>query len=170
MAEGVRIARGDLVMFFDGDVIGLTHKDLDMMVNPIVKGKADMIIAVTNCSTIGSYGPFDSINGERVLWRKHIVSHLDKFTNVGNGVEFVINDLHKHKRIKTIHLKSVYILSKFEKVLPQEAILQYIIEAKQFLTAILQIQTNGITPQAKKLLNLSQGYLRRALDYFQEPL
>lgn len=167
LAEGIRASQGELLMFFDGDVIGLTHKDLDRMVRPVISGRADMVIAATNCSSIGPLAPFDDINGERVLWRKNIIGHLDKFHTVGNGVEFVINDLHKRKRVRTIQLPHVFLLSKFEKVPATEAILQYIKEAKQFVTAILQIQSDSVTPQAKRLLRASQDYLRRALDYFQ---
>ena len=167
MMEGVRKARGDLIMFLDGDVVGLTHADLNRMTAPVLNNLADMVIAVTNCWGVGSFEPFNVINGERVLRRDAIIDHINKFAHVGNGVEFIINEIHKHKRIKTIKLPHVYILSKFEKVSPPEAIVQYVKEAKQFVTAILQIQADGITPHAKKLLRVSQAYLKHALDYFQ---
>lgn len=167
MAQAVRASMGELIMFLDGDVVGLTHKDLDTMISPIIQGKADMIIAATNCWGAGSFEPFNSINGERVLWRKNIKDHLEKFVNVGNGVEFVINDLHKSKRVKTIKLPHVYILSKVEKSAVPEAILQYVKEAGQFLKAIVAIQTNDLTPQAKKVFRVAQSYIKRALDYLQ---
>jgi len=167
MAEGVEASSGELIMFLDGDVVGLTHKDLDAMIHPVVQGKADMIIAVTNCWSSGSFEPFNSINGERVLWRNTIEAHLEKFRNVGNGVEFVINDLHKSKRVKTIKLPHVYILSKVEKVAVPEAMIQYVKEAGQFLKAIVAIQTNDLTPQAKKVFRVAQSYIKLALTYLQ---
>jgi len=167
MAEGVRRATGDLIMFMDGDVVGLTHRDLDAMVDPLIRKSADMVIAVTNFSKIGDIAPFDKINGERVLWRKSITRHLEEFKNVGNRVEFVINHIHRNKRVQTIHLKHVYILSKVEKATVPEAMRQYIAEAGQFLKAIIQIQSNDLTPTARQALTTAQSYIKRALEYFQ---
>lgn len=167
LAQGVRASSGELTMFLDGDVVGLTHKDLDAMTTPVAMGKADMVIAVTNCWNVGSFAPYDSINGERVVWRKNIEEHLRKFEHVGNGVEFVINDIHKHKRVKTIKLPHVYILSKIEKAAVPEAMKLYVKEAAQFLKAIVQIQTNDLPPKAKRVFRVAQSYIKQALDYLQ---
>lgn len=169
MAEGVRRSKGDIIMFLDGDLVGLTHADLDRMVEPVIGGAADMVIAVTNCWGLPGFAPFDAINGERVLWKKNIDRHLDAFTTVGNGVEFIINDLHKAKRIRTITLPHVYILRKTEKAPQKEAMKQYAKEAGQFLRAIVQIQADELTPQAKRVFRVAQSYIRQALTYIQTP-
>ena len=165
MAEGVAVSSGELLMFLDGDIVGLTHKDLDTMIAPVVGKKADMVIAATNCWNVGSFAPYDSINGERVVWRKNIEGHLKKFEHVGNGVEFVINDLHKKKIVKTIKLPHVYILGKLDKAAVPEAMKQYVKEAGQFLKAIVQIQTNDLPPKAKRVFRVAQSYIKQALDY-----
>lgn len=167
MAEGVRHAKGALLMFLDGDLVGLTHADLNHMIEPVVGNRADMVIAVTNCWGLPGFAPFDDINGERVVWKKTIMPHLDAFTSVGNGVEFVINDIHKNKRVKTIKLPHVYILRKTEKVAQREAVKQYVKEAGQFLRAIIQIQADDLTPQAKRVFRVAQSYVRQALEYIQ---
>lgn len=169
IAEGVRRSRGELLMFLDGDLVGLAHRDLDRMIDPVVNDHADMVIAVTNCWGLAGFEPFNDINGERVVWRKNIESRLDAFTNVGNGVEFVINDLHRGKRVKTIKLAHVYILRKVEKTQQAEAMKQYVKEAGQFLRAIVQIQADERTPQAKRVFRVAQQYIRQALEYFQSP-
>jgi len=165
MAEGVRASSGELVMFLDGDVVGLTHKDLDTMIAPVVGKKADMVIAVTNCWNVKSFSPYDGINGERVLWRSSIIHRLKDFERVGNGVEFVINDIHKNKRVKTIKLPYVFILSKVEKAAVPEAMKQYVVEAGQFLKAIVQIQTNDLSPKTKRVFRITQSYIKQALEY-----
>ena len=96
-----------------------------------------------------------------------IKDHLEKFRNVGNGVEIIINDIHTSKRVKTIKLPHVYILSKVEKVAVPEAMIQYVKEAGQFLKAIVAIQTNDLTPQAKKVFRVAQSYIKLALTYLQ---
>ncbi len=167
MAEGVRRAMGDLLMFLDGDLVGLTHKDLDAMVLPLMQKRAAMVIAITNCWGLPGFEPFNDINGERVLWKRAIDRHLDAFTDVGNGVEFVINDLHKGKRVTTIKLPHVYILRKNEKATQAEAMKQYVKEAGQFLRAIVQIQADELTPRTKRLFRIAQSYVRQALEYLQ---
>lgn len=167
MAEGVRRATGDLLMFLDGDVVGLTHNDLDAMVTPVIEKRTDMTIAVTNCWGLPGFEPFNDINGERVLWKRAIERHLDAFTDVGNGVEFIINDLHKRKRVMTIKLPYVYILRKNEKATQTEAMKQYVKEAGQFLRAIVQIQADELTPHTKRLFRIAQSYVRQALEYLQ---
>ena len=152
-------------MFLDGDVVGLTHKDLDTMIAPVVGKKADMVIAVTNCWNVKSFSPYDGINGERVLWRSSIIHRLKDFERVGNGVEFVINDIHKNKRVKTIKLPYVFILSKVEKAAVPEAMKQYVVEAGQFLKAIVQIQTNDLSPKTKRVFRITQSYIKQALEY-----
>lgn len=167
LAQGVRASSGEIIMFLDGDVVGLTHKDLESMLRPVSTGKTDMVIGVTNCWGVGSFEPYNSINGERVLKRSAIINHLKDFESVGNGVEFVINDIHKHKRVKTIKLPHVYILSKVEKAAVPEAMRLYVKEAAQFLKAIVQIQTNDLSPQAKRVFRVAQSYIKQALDYLQ---
>lgn len=167
LAQGVRASVGETIMFLDGDVVGLTHKDLDTMLRPLSQGNADMVIGVTNCWGVGSFEPYNSINGERVLKRSAIINRLGDFEDVGNGVEFVINDIHKNKRVKTIKLPHVYILSKVEKAAVPEAMKQYAKEAAQFLKAIVQIQTNDLPPKAKRVFRVAQSYIKQALDYLQ---
>lgn len=165
LAQGIKEATGDLLMFLDGDLVGLTHKDLDALLEPVLSGQVDMTIGITNCWGIGTFEPFNQINGERVLHKKSVLSHLDKFKEVGNGVEFIINDLHKRKKISEIKLPYVYILSKSEKAPIQEAMLGYVKEAGQFLKAIVQMQTDTLTPQTRKVFRIAQSYIKRALDY-----
>lgn len=167
LAQGVRASSGEIIMFLDGDVVGLTHKDLESMLRPVLQGRTDMVIGVTNCWGVGSFEPYNSINGERVLKRSAIINHLKDFESVGNGVEFVINDIHKNKRVKTIKLPHVYILSKVEKAAVPEAMRLYVKEAAQFLKAIVQIQTNDLSPQAKRVFRVAQSYIKQALDYLQ---
>lgn len=169
MAEGVRRTESELIMFLDADLVGLAHADLDRMIEPVVGGKADMLIAVTNCWGLAGFAPFDAINGERVVWKRNIDRNLDAFMKVGNGVEFVINDLHKDKRVKTIKLPHVYILRKTEKAPQREAMVQYVKEAGQFLRAIVQIQADELTPQARRVFRVAQSYIRQALEYIQSP-
>lgn len=44
MAKGIEKATGDIVLFLDGDLLGLTHQDLDRLVQPMLDKKADMTV------------------------------------------------------------------------------------------------------------------------------
>ncbi len=87
MAQGIQASRGEILVFFDGDVFGLTHRDLDLLVDPIVRGKSDVVIGLGRLLSIGSYSPFDELSGLRVLFKKHITRHGKTLKGLGYGVE-----------------------------------------------------------------------------------
>lgn len=165
--RGVEKCKGEIVMFLDGDVVGLTHKDLDAMMRPVVGGKADMVIGVARFWGVGSFEPFNDVSGERVLYRNVLLPHLAALRHADRGAEFLINDLHKTKRILSVRLAHVYILGKMEKQPIPAAMLEYVKEAKEFLVQIVKLQTNDLTPQAKRVFRVAQSYINKALDYLQ---
>lgn len=167
MASGVRAATGDLLMFLDGDITGLSHNDLTAMAGPVKNGHADMVIGVARFWSVGSFEPYNDVSGQRVMWKSAVLPHLNALRLAGRGAEFLINDIHKTKRIVSVRLPHVFIFGKMEKQTVPTAMLDYLKEAREFLVTIVKIQSNDLTPQAKHVFRITQRYIKQALEYFQ---
>lgn len=170
LARGIEEGTGEMLMFLDGDVVGLTHKDLDAMMRPVLSGKADMVIGVARFWTMGPFTPFDDLSGERVVLRKYVMPLTVKMKYVGYGVELLLNEFFKNKRIIRVRLPHVFILRKIEKQSAPEAALSFVKEARELIAEVVRQQTTELTPQAKRIYRAIQLYLKQALYYFAEPL
>ena len=169
MAKGVEAATGDLLMFLDGDITGLSHNDLDAMAGPVTDGNVDMVIGVARFWGVGSFEPFNEVSGERVLRKTALLPHLKALRVAGRGAEFLINDIHKKKRVVSVRLAYVFILGKMDKQPAPEALLEYVKEAREFLVQIVKIQSKDLPPQAKRVFRIAQNYIKQALVYLQSP-
>lgn len=168
MAEGVRASGGELIMFLDGDIVGLTHKDLDTMVRPIVTKKADMVIGVARFWHMGSFEPYNDLSGERVILRKNVVKYLRGMKDVGYGIELFLNDIHKNKRVVSVRLPHVFIIGKMEKQSMPDAARMYVKEARDLVAALIRQQASDIAgPAGTRVFRVAQSYIKQALDYLQ---
>lgn len=170
LARGIEKSVGEILMFLDGDVVGLTHRDLDAILGPMVSRRADMVIGVARFWTAGSFAPFDDLSGERAVFRKYVTQVLGTMKQVGYGVELLLNELFKTKRIVRVNLPHVFILRKIEKQSVSDAAFSFVKEARELVSEVIRQQTTDVTPQAKRIYRLIQLYLKQALDYFAEPL
>ncbi len=94
MDIGVQRAGGDVILFVDADVIGLTHDIIDSIVNPVIAGDVDMFIAMRNrkiyyLHSILVFIPL--LGGERAvtkeLWNKLPMYYKNRF-RVEAGLNF----------------------------------------------------------------------------------
>lgn len=166
VAKGIEKAKGDMLLFIDGDILGLTHKDLDQLISPVIARKAEM--------TVGNYEKdrptkqFKILSGERALWKKDILPLVEKLKTVGYGMELLITDYYKNKPVTYVDLPFVSPFLKFEKQPTNEAVRSYVKEARDLLMQVVRQQAGELTPpQAKRLYNTIAQYLKQALDYVQ---
>ncbi len=73
MERGVNIAKGDIIFFSDADIIGLNHKVLDEIIQPVINKKVEMMIGMINrriyfLKFVLAFIPL--LGGERALTRK----------------------------------------------------------------------------------------------------
>lgn len=168
MAQGIKKCQGDILIFLDADVVGLTHLDLDMMLEPITSDQADMVLGIARFWNAGPFTPFDTLTGQRVLLKRTVEGHLHHMLGAGRGVEFLLNDLHKDKRVRLVPLPFVSILGKWEKGNVPDAVVDYLKEAMEFIRQISKLQSKTVTPQLKRTIGTVAGYLKQALDYVQQ--
>lgn len=167
LSHGIEASQGNILLFFDGDVYGLTHRDLDLLIDPIMHGSSDMVIGLVRLWTVGNYSPFDDLSGERVVWRKHVVAHSKAMRRLGYGVELFLNDLYKNKRVTRVKLPFVSILRKVEKQSVPLAVQTYIRETRDLMAQYVKQQARDGSAHVKPILRDIQRYLKTVFDYLQ---
>ncbi len=164
--KGVTKSKGDILFFFDGDVVGATHKDFDAIVEPVLKNRADMSLGAARFWSVGTLEPFNDVTGLRAVRRSIVYPVIASMKRVGYGVELLLNDLHKDKRVVTVKLQHVYILGKWAKQTVPDAIFAYVVEAKDLVSQVVVQQATDIPPATMRVLRVLQKHLVRVLDYF----
>lgn len=164
MVDGIVKSSGDIVMFLDADTVGLTHRDLDLMIGPVIKGSADMVLGAARFWSAGKFEPFNSLTGQRVMLRKHIVPHVAAMRGLGYGVELFLNKKHEGLRVKTVRLPHVFILGKLDKQTLPDAFITYIKEIRELLLQLLTQYADEIGPHAKRIVKEVVRYTLRIID------
>lgn len=115
VAQGVKLARYDYLLFLDADLINLCSHHLASLVWPVLANQADMTIAVS----VSFYSPYYRswpLSGQRCLKRNSFSSRIiKKMEKTGYGLEVFLNELMKEKRVvvipwvsdKPLHLKKI---------------------------------------------------------------
>lgn len=174
LMAGIKKSNCDTLLFLDGDLTGLTRSDLDLIVEPVIKNRADMCLGLAKfwSANLGKFrfAPFNQLTGLRSLRKSEIAAHIKKMQKVGYGIELMLNNIYKDKRILEIKLPYTYVLGKFEKQTIPQASKSYIREARELIAQAVKQQASDLSPQARKLFNNIQNYLKIALETLQQPL
>jgi glycosyltransferase involved in cell wall biosynthesis len=167
MAKAIEKTKCEIIVFMDGDVVGLTHMDLDILVAPVLSGKAEMVMGAARFWSAGNFEPFNDITGERVILRKNIAGKLKEIKPLGYGIELYLNDLHRNKPVVTVRLPYVFIIGKLGKMSISNAAMSYLVEAKDLMAQVVRQSAGDLTPQAKRVITGVQRYLKLALEQLQ---
>jgi glycosyltransferase involved in cell wall biosynthesis len=111
VCEGIRRSTGEILLFLDADLIGLTAHDVTELLMPVLSGRADSSISLRSDAllpwrTIG----LDHLSGERVLFREVVADHLDAIARLpGFGLESYLNAmlLKRRARLKIVRWDGV---------------------------------------------------------------
>ncbi len=164
MADGILGSRNEVIMFLDGDTVGLTRRDLDIMVSPVMKGNADMVMGAARFWSAGKFEPFNGLTGQRVVLRKHVLPLVSSMRGLGYGVELYLNKHHADLRVKTVRLPHVFILGKLEKQSLPDALVSYIKEIRDLLMQLVTQYADEIGPHAKRIFKEVIRYVIRIID------
>ncbi|OGG08715.1 hypothetical protein A2154_01255 [Candidatus Gottesmanbacteria bacterium RBG_16_43_7] len=170
LTAGIKKSHGSVLMFLDGDMLGLTRADLDEIVNPMIRGQADMVLGLARFWSAGSFEPFNDLTGIRVVKKDIIENLLTRISASGYGVELILNNAHKHLRIVRVPLEHVYILGKLEKQKMSDAALTYVKEARELMTETIRQQSKMMSPRARDILKNIVKYLKLTMEVLQQPL
>ncbi len=106
MERGVESTNADILLFLDADLLGLGKKHLDALLEPVIKGQADMTVGAVDRSGIGPYlnqwlsrteSPFSGMRAIKRFFWEAIPSRYKKVFYV----ESVITYLAKNNKFNT---------------------------------------------------------------------
>ena len=177
MAEGAAAARGDILLFVDADLINWDASYTIQVVQPILEGKADLVIGYplrehNAWDTADLLGIQRWLSGERAVWRADLLPLLPKMRPSRFGVETLINMHYKtrHQPIRMIKLEGLLHPLKFEKSSRAEAWDEYVKEVNQILhTYVRHPQLTFMTYfpdfyDVRDALGALYGYTRRTFS------
>jgi len=120
--RGVKEAKGDIVMFVDADLVGLSPALLASLVDPLRSGQYDAAVGIRG--EIWDKVFFRPVNGDRAYFKKDILTCLENFRDKGYGLELSLNYEYRNKRVKMVAFDRVHHLFQFKKKSFTEAVRQ----------------------------------------------
>jgi len=105
IAQGILRAKYPVLLFLDADLTKIKPHHLFSLIDPIIRNKADMAIGSLPTFQRPNY-PLWPFSGQRCLRKGPITPHLKEISQSGYGLEIVLNEIFKKKRIVIIPLIS----------------------------------------------------------------
>ena len=127
LAEGIKHAQEELVMFIDADLVNLSQENIAALLKPIIDDHYRAVIGIRKKNKLLP-APFAKLSGERVYYKKDLLPLLDKMRQTRFGVEVLLNHAFENKPVKKISLLKLCGLYKHEKRTPALAVKEYLDE------------------------------------------
>jgi len=150
LAGGISAASGEIVAFFDADLVNLSGEHIQSLLNPILNDEARAVLGYIKRD---KYTPniFSRLTGQRAYYREDLLPHVPKLMGVRFGVEAYLNDQFSEHAVKRIPLLKLKGLFKYEKFEPQTAFKEYIKEAVEVMQEIGK--RKGLLPEEFEIIN-----------------
>ena len=127
LAEGIKQAQSEIVMFIDADILNLNQKNIKTLLEPVLKYHWRAVIGIRKKSNLLP-APFARLSGERVYYKKDLLPILDKLRQTRFGAEVFLNHALENIPVKKINLLKLNGLYKYEKRTPALAVKEYLDE------------------------------------------
>ncbi|MCM8771640.1 MAG: glycosyltransferase family 2 protein [Candidatus Omnitrophica bacterium] len=116
MKIGVENSRGNIILFLDADLQGLTCKHIEDLLLPVIEGKVDMTISYRDNSN-EPFFKIDIFSGERAI-KREIFENIKGLENSRFAVEALIDKYIVKNRLKfmNVRCKGLRFISKREKM------------------------------------------------------
>ena len=125
LAEGVSRSKSDLVLFLDADFLNLEKIHLEKLIKPILYQETDVVVGLTSDSFLYKK-TFSYLSGQRVFFKKDLVPLLPRMKLSRYGVEILLNEAFKNKKIVKVLLKDLGHLTKTKKHHSLKAMRRYL--------------------------------------------
>lgn len=120
LKAGIDNANADILLFLDADLIGLTEQHVISLLEPVLKGEADMSIGIfTNgrLATDLAQKVAPHLSGQRAM-KSYVLNNINNIDMTRYGVEVALTRLveRENYKIKTVELKDMTHITKEEKL------------------------------------------------------
>ena len=144
LACGVKKAKGDIVAFFDADIINLKHSHINNLLNPLINQSHQISIGILNEDS-----PFASLTGERAFFKSLLMPYLNEMRKKRFGIEIFFNNTFKNHKIAYVELTRLRTMLKYEKYSTFLTIKEYTKEATEVSREIIIQRTNNVLETLK---------------------
>jgi len=134
LAQGIKKAKGDIVMFLDADLTTLSERHIQSLLQPLFENTHKAVMGyLVGKSRIAA---FPAITGQRTYYKKDLMPYLEEISKTRYGVEIFLNTLFSKKDTKKIPLPGLQGLYKYEKHNATTALTEYIKEGIEIAKVI----------------------------------
>ncbi len=165
VVAGIKLAKGDIIVMTDGDLLTLKHEHFDKLLEDIVNGKYEMTILDKGSDRYKVLGPASylfarPLGGERAFWKKEFMKIPIKGTE-RYGLETLLNlyYVNSKKRIKSIYCGDLEAPDRFEK---EKNILKGLKDYQETIKEILKV--GGVSGYLHQTVNLEEDRLSKLYD------
>lgn len=89
VAKGVEAAKGDIILFIDADIIGITNEFIKSMIEPLATREYNVVLAHPNDLFLDQITK--AVTGERAYFKKDLLPLLPNLSKKGYAVELYFN-------------------------------------------------------------------------------
>lgn len=112
MAEGVKAAKGDIILFMDADIKNLGTNDVKNLISPLRKKDVRIVLGypAVRYDVAKLMLP---LTGERAYYKKGILPHLKNIAKKGHIAEVYLNEMLKNYKTEIVSLPHLILLGKW---------------------------------------------------------
>jgi len=127
LSAGIEIANGEIVCFFDADVVNMRDEFVYTLLSPFVRNSALAgVLGAPYRYRASLYFPFNVyLSGQRAYRRERLLPYLVDIAASRFGSEVLLNSLFSKNEMRIVYLKGFHSLSKHSKMDTEDAIREY---------------------------------------------
>ncbi len=171
VAQGVASTKFKTLLFLDADLINIKPYHLSSLMRPVLNNEVDMTIADLNAGFRKPYSIIWPFSGQRCISKKLVAPLLDKISKAGYGMEIILNEKLKNKRVIVIPIITSKNLHLRKPKKQKDWLAFYIKESWDVFQSMVKLKSRYYRQKAKEnFLDELSGYLKINIKKIKEYL